>query len=230
MEAIILAGGLGKRLSSVITDLPKPMAPVEKYPFLEILLNYLSSNGFKKIILAVGYQYEKIQNYFGFYYKNINLEYSIEKIPLGTGGAIKFAMNKVTSDHVYILNGDTFIDLDFFKIEKKWKNEKKPIIISCEVDDTSRYGVISFNKNLATGFSEKKKEGRGFINAGCFVLNINQLNNFFSGQVFSFENDYLVNAIKNKFFNVYLHKGIFIDIGIPEDYLKAKKILKKYID
>ena len=58
MEAIILAGGLGKRLSSVITDLPKPMAPVEKYPFLEILLNYLSSNGFKKIILAVGYQYE----------------------------------------------------------------------------------------------------------------------------------------------------------------------------
>ncbi|MFX0195930.1 MAG: sugar phosphate nucleotidyltransferase, partial [Candidatus Hodarchaeota archaeon] len=107
-ETIILAGGSGTRLQKVVQDVPKPMADINGSPFLEYLLCYLNKQEIKKVILSVGYKYRVIQDYFGTEYKDLVLEYSIEKEPLGTGGGIKKALNLVKSDDVYIINGDTF--------------------------------------------------------------------------------------------------------------------------
>ena len=102
MEAIILAGGFGKRLRNVVKDVPKPMAKIGSIPFLEIIIRKLVKDGFHHIILSVGYLSEKIKNYFGENYNNIKITYSLEKMPLGTGGAIKKAIKKVNSDYFYV--------------------------------------------------------------------------------------------------------------------------------
>ena len=112
MEAIVLAGGLGTRLRSVVSDLPKPMAPIGDKPFLEYILKYLQKNGIKRAVLSVGYKWETIKEYFGDKFENIELIYSVEDEPLGTGGAIKKAMNQVKNSQVYIINGDTLFDVD----------------------------------------------------------------------------------------------------------------------
>lgn len=230
MEAIILAGGYGKRLSSLISDVPKPMALINEKPFLEILLIKLAKSGFKKIILAVSYKYEKIVKHFGNTYQEMNIEYSVEKDPLGTGGAIKLASNQVSNNHFYVFNGDTFLDLDIKKVEYEWTQTKKPIIIGRKVNNVSRYGKIIYKKKLATKLIEKGENGAGVINAGCYVLNKKQLDNFVEGEKFSFENDYLVKAIKNKIFNLYVTSKTFIDIGIPSDFIKAQTVLRNFIN
>jgi D-glycero-alpha-D-manno-heptose 1-phosphate guanylyltransferase len=122
--AIILAGGLGTRLQSVVKDIPKSMADIAGKPFLEYQLNYLESQKIEHIILSVGYKYESIQNHFGSKYKNISISYAIEKEPLGTGGAVINALKEVKEDSVFILNGDTFFPISlenlFYKhCEKK---------------------------------------------------------------------------------------------------------------
>ena len=104
-EAVILAGGFGTRLRDVVADVPKSMAIINGKPFLEYLLGYLHSFGITKAVLSVGYLNEKIISYFGSRYKNIDLHYSIEEEPLGTGGAVKMAMDYVTSENVLVLNG-----------------------------------------------------------------------------------------------------------------------------
>ena len=114
MEAIILAGGYGKRLRASIPNLPKPMAPISGVPFLEILLNNLNSKAFSKVIISTFYKGEIISNYFGDNYKNIILEYTNEKEALGTGGAIRLASEKCNNDHYYVFNGDTFLDVSLF--------------------------------------------------------------------------------------------------------------------
>ena len=101
MEAAILAGGLGTRLKSVINDVPKPMAPVNGKPFLEYLLDYLNNKGFNRVVLLIGYKASVIMNHFGDKYKNIDIVYSVERKRLGTGGALKFAIDKIVSDDFF---------------------------------------------------------------------------------------------------------------------------------
>jgi len=122
-EAIILAGGLGTRLKGVISDIPKPMAPVANQPFLKYLLDYLKKQGIKKVILSVGYKYEIIQNFFGNNYSDLELIYSIENTPLGTGGGIRLAINHLTSDKTFIVNGDTFYDVNLPQMEEFFINQ-----------------------------------------------------------------------------------------------------------
>ena len=142
MEAIILAGGLGSRLKSVIKNIPKPMAPISGFPFLEIILKNLNKKGFKRIIISTFYKSEVIENYFADRYQNMEIIYTKEKDTLGTGGAINFSLNFVSNnvDHIYVLNGDTFLDLDIKVIEEKWLKYKEPILVGVEVDACERYG------------------------------------------------------------------------------------------
>ena len=112
MEAIILCGGLGTRLRSVIKDIPKPMADINGAPFLQILLEFLLRQGVKKVILAVSYKFEVIQGFFGSDFKGLKLIYSVENTPLGTGGAIKQALEFADENENFVLNGDTFFDID----------------------------------------------------------------------------------------------------------------------
>ncbi len=107
-EAIVLAGGLGTRLQTVLPGIPKCMAPVNGKPFLTYVLDYLVSQGINKVILSVGYRKDQIINYFGEKYLSIIIKYAIETEPLGTGGAVKFAFEQCLQDQVFVVNGDTY--------------------------------------------------------------------------------------------------------------------------
>jgi len=222
MEAIILAGGQGTRLRSVISDLPKPMAPVGGRPFLEILLDKLVENGFAHVVLSLGYKANIISAYFGKNFRGMSISYVVEETALGTGGGVRLAMEQAREDHVFILNGDTYLDRNTEELEQAWQRFKAPIVVGCEVADTSRYGRLVLDKDRVVGFSEKGVDGRGLINAGCYVLPRHELDAWKAGEKFSFENDYLNEAVRRKMIRVFVTKGRFIDIGVPEDYARAQ--------
>ena len=227
MEAIILAGGLGTRLQKLLPDLPKPMAPIQGRPFLEFVLTHLSLNGFQHVILSLGYRAEKIKDYFGEYFLGMKLSYVIEDYPLGTGVGMRLAVQKSVESHVYIFNGDTFLDLDFCKIEELWQSEKIPTVVIRPVQDSSRYGKITVEDGRITGFIEKGVPGPGYANAGCYILPQEAIDLFAPGEPFSFELDYLAKEVSRRVIGYYVEDGYFIDIGVPEDYQRAKIELPK---
>jgi D-glycero-alpha-D-manno-heptose 1-phosphate guanylyltransferase len=225
MEAIVLAGGLGTRLRDVIVDLPKPMAPINGRPFLEFLLRSLARKGFRRVILSLGYLAETVSSYFGSNFAGLEIVYIVEDVPLGTGGAVRLALTACKQDHVFIFNGDTYTDLEVDQIERRWQSNRNPIIVGKRVLDTSRYGRMMVEGNLITGFTEKGQHGNGLINAGCYVLPVGEFDQFALNHHFSIETDYFVPAAMKMRLEVFVTDSIFIDIGIPEDYLLAQTIL-----
>lgn len=142
MEAVILAGGFGTRLREVVPDLPKPMVPIANKPFLEILLGDLARKGFKRVVLSLGYKAEVIITHFGKRFAGMDIAYAVEDTPLGTGGAVRMGMSQCLSDHVFIFNGDTFLDLEADAVELLWQKHRHCIIVARKVSDTSRYGRL----------------------------------------------------------------------------------------
>jgi len=230
MEAIVLAGGLGTRLRHIVPDLPKPMAPVAGRPFLEIVLTSLANKGFKRVVLSLGYLADKVVAHFGNWFAGMELVYEIEQYPLGTGGAVRGALERCLADHVYVLNGDTFLDLEIGPLEAQWQTNGNPIIVAREVPDTLRYGRLDISKEQVCGFLEKGTDGPGLINAGCYVLPRDILNEFEIGKAFSLEIDFLAEAVKGRRFDVFVTNGHFIDIGVPEDYHRAQTELAGFVD
>lgn len=222
MEAIVLAGGFGTRLRQVVANVPKPMAPIAGRPFLEIVLNGMAAKGFAKVILSVGFMAEKISDYFGLRYADMELVYAVEERPLGTGGGVRLAMERVTADHVFVFNGDTFLDLESDLLEQQWQTRQRPIIVGHEVSDTTRYGRLLATNGLALDFTGKGVAGPGLMNAGCYVLRYGQLDGFEPGAPFSLEADFLRPAVARGEFDVFVNSGMFIDIGVPEDYARAQ--------
>jgi len=222
MEAIVLAGGFGTRLQQIVPDLPKPMAPIGERPFLEILMTLLSRKGVQRVVLSLGYKADKVVSYFGGKFAGMELVYEIEKTPLGTGGALRRAMNRCKTDHVFIFNGDTYLDLDVQKVEQQWHQNRSPIIVAREVPDTARYGRLDVSGDYVAGFAEKGMAGPGLINAGCYVFPCDILNGFSMDVPFSLENDFLMKAVTRQQFEIYVTNGHFIDIGVPEDYTNAQ--------
>jgi D-glycero-alpha-D-manno-heptose 1-phosphate guanylyltransferase len=222
MEAIVLAGGFGTRLRQLVADVPKPMAPIAGRPFLEILLSSLAQKGFSRVILSLGFMAQKISGHFGSEFSGMKISYVVEEQPLGTGGAIRLAIEHVSADHVFVFNGDTFLDLEVQKIEEQWSLNHRSMIVSREVSDTARYGRLLLADGKLDGFSEKGVSGPGLINAGCYVFSINQLDAFGVGTAFSIEADYLVPAASAGLFDIFVTHGQFIDIGVPEDFLRAQ--------
>lgn len=225
MEAIVLAGGFGTRLRSVVPDLPKPMAPVGGKPFLELLLQYYASQRFERILLSVHFMAEVIEAYFGDRYLGMELVYVRDAVPLGTGGAVRKAMAESREDFVFVFNGDTLIDIDTQRMLGLWSVERAPVLVGRMVDDVSRYGALTVEDGKVVAFREKQFSGRGLINAGCYLLPTNLLNEFAVGHAFSFESDFLkprITEISCSFFQAH---GRFIDIGIPEDYVKAQSLV-----
>ena len=228
MEAIVLAGGLGTRLREIVPDLPKSMAPIAGRPFLEILLASLSRKGFIRVVLSVGFMAEKISGYFGDRFDDLELAYVVEPKPLGTGGAARLAMQVCVADHVFILNGDTFLDLEMDQVERHWQMHRRPIIVGREEPDTTRYGRLLTADGAVAAIADKGVTGPGLINAGCYVFNLGQLNPYPAGAAFSLERDFLPKAVTSTRFDVYLTTGKFIDIGVPEDYSRAQRELANY--
>ena len=227
-EAIILAGGLGTRLQGVVKDLPKPMAPVNDRPFLTYVLDYLIDYEYERVVLSVGYLHEKIVDCFGERYKTLEIDYAVEKEPLGTGGGILFAMSKCTSDNVLVINGDTMfkVDLDAFEHFHQEKNSLLSIVLR-EVEDVSRYGsVVIGDNNMITLFAEKQVTfGRGFINGGVYLINRKIFDKYPQPRIFSFEKDLMTKYYTQECFYAMPSEGYFIDIGIPEDYSRAQQEL-----
>ena len=221
-EAIILAGGLGTRLRAVVPDVPKPMAPIAGRPFLEILLTSLARKGFSRVVLSLYFMAEKVSAYFGDEFAGMQLAYVIEDQPLGTGGAVRVTMASCHNDHIYVFNGDTYLDLEVAEVEKQWQQQRSPIIVGREVEDTARYGRLTVADGKVCGFAEKGTAGAGLINAGCYVLNAGQLDQFTPNTAFSLEADYLTQAVQHTPFALFVTQGKFIDIGIPQDYQRAQ--------
>jgi D-glycero-alpha-D-manno-heptose 1-phosphate guanylyltransferase len=224
LEVIILAGGLGTRLRSVVSDVPKCMAPVAGKPFLHFVIEHLLSLGVDKFIFAVAYKSEIIIDYVNEQYPDLNKQFSIEAEPLGTGGAVKLACGLATEKNVLVLNGDTL-----FKIDVEWISG---FHVSCDadctlslksMDDFDRYGVVDLNEDASiAGFQEKQQYESGLINGGVYVLNVERFMKENLPQKFSFEKDYLEAYFdKRKMFGI-IQDEYFIDIGIPEDFERAQ--------
>lgn len=254
-EAIILAGGFGKRLQKVVHDIPKPMADINGHPFLAYLFNYLIKHGIEKVILSVGYKHEMIQSYFKNQYNSLKIVYSIEDEPLGTGGGIKIATSLIVSGSVIILNGDSFFDVDLQKLEQFHIAEKCYLTIALKpMQQCDRYGSVTIDgQNRIIGFEEKtsnlslktsgtrdapsfkdRQSGKrykefNYINGGIYVLNKEIFDNITLPSKFSFETDLMEKYYPDFQFNGLPFDEYFIDIGIPEDYEKAKKDLKSLL-
>jgi D-glycero-alpha-D-manno-heptose 1-phosphate guanylyltransferase len=225
MEAIVLAGGFGTRLRQVVPDLPKPMAPIAGRPFLEILLSTLAQKGFTRVVLSLGFMSEKIIEYFGNSFKGMELLYEVEPLPLGTGGAIRVALARCVSDHVYIFNGDTYLDLEVDALEGLWQSNHHPVIVVREVIDTARFGKIEMRDGQIIAFLEKGVTGSGLINAGCYVLPQNLLDDFPLNKPFSIETEFFIESLQRIRFDGFVTHGRFIDIGVPDDYALAQTVL-----
>jgi D-glycero-alpha-D-manno-heptose 1-phosphate guanylyltransferase len=225
MEAIVLAGGFGTRLREVVPDLPKPMAPVAGRPFLEILLLAMASKGFRRVVLSLGYMADKVEAYFGGQFAGMELVYEIEDAPLGTGGAVRQALKRCNDDHVFVFNGDTYLDLEVADVEAHWRTHRVPIIVAREVPDTARFGRLNTAGGHVVGFLEKGMAGAGLINAGTYVLPVDTLNEFAPGKAFSLETDFLAKAVQAQRIDLFVTSGHFIDIGVPEDYARAQSEL-----
>ncbi len=226
MEVIILAGGFGTRLQSVVPDLPKPMATIQGRPFLAILLDDLITAGFTSAILAVGYRYEAVRDYFGEKYKSLSLAYSIETEPLGTGGAISLALKQIAGPQCFVVNGDTFLELDYKAMLAGHSEEKSILTVAVlEVTDASRYGALDIEANRIRGFFEKGRSGPGIINGGVYLLSRDLFSRYNFPAAFSFETDLLMVHVHELRPLAFPTAGFFIDIGVPEDYLRAQNLL-----
>ena len=226
LEAVVLAGGFGTRLRAVVPDLPKPMAPVAGRPFLEILLSMLARKGVQRAVLSLGYQADLIVHHFGGRYAGIELVSEIETEPLGTGGALRAALSRCESDAALVVNGDTFLDLELDALAARWLRRRAPLIVGRAVEDTARFGRLDVSGDALLGFAARGAGGPGVINMGHYVLPTA----LFEGQgalpkSFSFEAGFLALRARELGFEIFVTEGLFIDIGVPEDYARAQREL-----
>lgn len=230
-EAIILAGGLGTRLRTVISDVPKCMAPVGGKPFLYYLIQYLKKNKIEKFIFSVGYMHEIIEEYLKKNNPDIHYQISLENEPLGTGGAIRLACQKTSEKNVLICNGDTLFKIHIDSFSNFHESADAACTLALKpMHYFDRYGVVQLNEDHSVkSFKEKQYYTTGLINGGVYALNVKE---FLQEQLpgkFSFEKDYLEKKIDSKEEPKKIYGMIqdeyFIDIGIPADYEKAQNEL-----
>lgn len=229
VDALILCGGQGTRLRSIIADKPKVLAPVNGRPFLSYLLNQLIVAGFHNVILCTGYKGEMVKETFGSNYKGLNIRYSHESEPLGTGGALRYALPMVESEIVLVMNGDSYIDADFPDF-LDWYLEKghDAAILLARVADTSRYGRVKIDDDGEIIRFEEKKEGlgQGWINAGVYLLKTTILDMIPAGKAFSLEQQFFPNLV-DKGIYAYSCQSELLDIGTSESYAKAERFFER---
>lgn len=225
MEAVILAGGFGTRLRSVVADLPKPLAPVAGRPFLAIVLENLARQGCAAVVLSVGYKHELISEAFGTTFAGMELRYAVEDRALGTGGAMKLAAHQCRESDVFVLNGDSYAEFDSGAMMAAHRAAGSGITVcTVQVADTARYGSVLVEGNRVVGFSEKGLAGPGQINAGVYLIARDLMQTMGASEVFSFERDVLAARMADLRPIAFPGSGRFIDIGIPADYVRAQQL------
>lgn len=222
MEVIVLAGGFGTRLSHIVSDLPKPMAPVAGKPFLEYILNDSVDSGADHIVIAVHHMKDCIMNYFGSSFHGVPISYSVEMYPLKTGGAIKKALAYCKENRVIVINGDTLYKVPLKEMRQFSENARKQVTIAVkEMTAFSRYGKVDVDgEGLITAFHEKEFCSAGYINGGIYDIEKTALDSY--PEIFSIEELCFPDMLNRREIVAFLSNSYFIDIGIPEDYAKAQ--------
>lgn len=237
MQAVLLAGGLGTRLRSVIKDRPKPMALIENKPFMEYVVHELSRYGITEVIFAVGYKGSMVEEYFqdGRHLPlpdgkgHMKIRYAYEEELLGTAGAIKNAGALITGDIFFVLNADTFYQIDYRRLVRLMQEEELEMaLVVREVPDVSRYGQAILKNNRLTAFNEKTTEpGPGTINGGIYLMRRSLLAEIPAGKV-SLEHEMIPAWLSaGRALGGLVNDGYFIDIGVPEAYYQFMEDVKK---
>lgn len=219
MEAVVLAGGLGTRLRPAVSDVPKPMAPVEGRPFLERLLDYWIGQGVQRAVLAVGYMHELIERHFGSRYRGCEIAYSVEHEPLGTGGALLQARSAVRSATFLVLNGDTYFAVPLKALEDFHRAKKADVTMSLFASDDARYTGVS----MAADGRITSLAGKGIVNGGVFLFQASALAKLQAARC-SLEKDILANLEGRIYGRVF--DAPFIDIGLPADWRAAAQVIR----
>lgn len=223
MQAIILCGGLGTRLRDVVKDVPKPMAPINGKPFMQIQVDKLIDAGVTKIVFAVGYKKEIIRDFFGDEYRGVPLVYSEEDFPLKTGGAMRQALGYIDEDYALILNGDIYTTIDYRDMVRQHVESGAVETLAAKpMKNFDRFGNVVLGDEGMTivDFIEKQPTAQGNVNLGVYVLNKDIFDEYADelGAAFSHEVDYLTRHLHDRRHCAYLYDGYYIDIGIPADY------------
>ncbi len=230
MQAILLAGGLGTRLRSVVSDRPKPMALIQGKPFLEYVIQELKRYGIREIVFAVGYKGSMVEDYFkdgGAF--GIRVSYAYEETLLGTAGAICNAAAYVTEKEALVLNADTLYRIDYRRLWRlKEEQNLDMALVLRNVPDISRYGEAVLKNQRLVSFNEKVSQPRtGTINGGVYLLSRELMDQIPEGRV-SLEQEMIPAWLKEgRHLGGLIHDGYFIDIGIPEDYYRFIEDVEK---
>lgn len=230
ITALVLAGGMGTRLRSVVSDRPKPMALVNGEPFIEILIHALAGKGIREFVLLVGYMADVIEEHFAAHNdKDLRIRFSCEQTPLGTGGAVKKAED-FASDPSLLVNGDTFFNGDIHRLLQFHREKAADVTLSLlPVRDASRYGSVTVNQEgLITGFREKRERiaGRGLINAGFSLISRDFIRSLPADRAFSMERETFPKLAESGRMFGLISEQSFFDIGTPESYDDFKRFVK----
>jgi D-glycero-alpha-D-manno-heptose 1-phosphate guanylyltransferase len=230
MEAIILAGGFGTRLRSVVADRPKALAEIAGKPFLHFLVEYYQSIGVTKFLFSVGYLHAQVTEFLKEYFPQLSYQVVVEDEPLGTGGAIRLCLESATSSDVLIINGDTFHELDLEQyLNFHLTNSAACSIAIKPMTNFDRYGSVVIDEfSRIIKFNEKQHCASGLINTGVILANLHVIRKMLQNlpNSFSFEREFLQTQLSSIPIFGFLSQGYFIDIGIPEDFLKAQNDFK----
>ncbi|HTD94903.1 MAG TPA: HAD-IIIA family hydrolase [Chitinophagaceae bacterium] len=228
-EVIILAGGLGTRLREAVPELPKCMAPVAGRPFLFYVINYLRMQGLAKFIFALGYKHEVIEQYLADNFHTLDYQCVIEAEPLGTGGAVQLACRHASSKNVVVTNGDTLFKADISTLLSLHHRLQAICTLALKpMHNMDRYGVVDVDENgIVESLKEKQYYEQGLINGGLYVLDREAFLAAGFPDKFSFETDFLQRNVSDKNIAGIQQEGYFIDIGIPEDFLRAQEEFKR---
>lgn len=226
-EAVVLAGGFGTRLRAVVSDVPKPLAPVAGRPFLHWLLDTLAMGGIRRVVLATGYLGEMVEAAVGRAHAGMEVRYVREEAPLGTGGALWAAMGHTAGERVFALNGDTWLGLDLGAMARAAPGADL-VFAARPVPDRARYGSVVLDGDRLVGLREKGEAGPGLVNGGTYLLRRGLLEKRPMVGAFSFEGEVLERpaGLDIRAFPV---DGRFIDIGTPEDFARAQDVLPGWV-
>lgn len=226
-ECIVLAGGLGTRLRSVVADKPKCMAPIGEQPFLYYLLQYLHKQGITHAILSLGYKSEQVIAWCEQNELPLRVSFTVEPEPLGTGGGIVYALEKVENDGVFIVNGDTYFDVSLRDFHAFHQQQQSQLSLALKpMRQFDRYGTVTLNsRHSITAFREKQYMDAGLINGGVYLTAASYLRGLHLPPKFSFEKEVLEPMAASGQLYGFVSDTYFIDIGIPEDYEAASNYL-----
>jgi D-glycero-alpha-D-manno-heptose 1-phosphate guanylyltransferase len=229
MPALLLVGGMGKRLQPVLPATPKPLARVGGAPFLRLLVGQLRSQGIRRLVMCTGHLADQVEKEFGDGHQcGVAISYSRESRQLGTAGAIKLAERYLArASDFLVMNGDSFLEMDFHQFIRFHRAHSGLISMAVRrVADATRYGTVQMaSDNRVVSFREKAESpASGIVNGGVYIFNRAILEHIAEGPA-SLERDIFPRLLK---LGVYAmeQEGLFIDIGTPEDYARAQTLCR----